>query len=520
MSIPVIDLFAGPGGLGEGFSSVTDKNGKRCFDIRLSIEKDEHAHKTLQLRSFVRQFPHNNIPKEYYEYAKNYNYRTDKTDRKKLFDKYPKEAAKAIEEAWLCELGHENFPNDLIDKRINTALNGKKDWVLIGGPPCQAYSLVGRSRRGGISEEDERVFLYQQYLRIIAVHQPKIFVMENVKGLLSAKLGSRSIFQMIKSDLQNPGKVFPYSNSQRYRIFSFVNSPESFDTDGNPIYKHDRDFLIEAEKYGIPQKRHRVILLGIREDVKNTCFSPLQKQSQVSLSAVIGDLPFIRSGIGRQIINVDNKGKNKYASIEDNFDTWRRIIEKYFVKLNSELTNGFKLNYSANNINQGSNFIQTNINNSNNPLANWYSDKHLNGVLNHESRKHLKEDLGRYLFSSLFLLKNGEFPRLKDYPKELLPNHKSANDEGKFADRFRTQKRDIPATTVTSHISKDGHYFIHYDPLQCRSFTVREAARVQTFPDNYFFCGSRTHQFHQVGNAVPPLLAKKIASQVVLNLMK
>ena len=144
----------------------------------------------------------------------------------------------------------------------------------------------------------------------------------------------------------------------------------------------------------------------------------------------------------------------------------------------------------------------------------WYYDRKLGGVLNHESRHHLKEDLARYLFSSMFLKNTGMFPRLKDYPEWLQPNHKNKKS-GKFVDRFRCQLENKPATTITSHISKDGHYYIHYDPTQCRSFTVREAARIQTFPDNYLFCGSRTQQFHQVGNAVPPLLANQIAEIVL-----
>src|SRR5690606_4931425 len=134
----------------------------------------------------------------------------------------------------------------------------------------------------------------------------------------------------------------------------------------------------------------------------------------------------------------------------------------------------------------------------------------------HVSRMHLLEDIKRYLFASRYVEKYGKFPRLEDYKlagENLMPDHENA-ESGKFTDRFRVQLPNVPATTVTSHISKDGHYFIHYDPKQSRSFTVREAARVQTFPDNYYFCGGRTQQFHQVGNAVPPYLAYQIAEVV------
>ena len=166
----------------------------------------------------------------------------------------------------LCELGHEKFPTDFVDFRIRKALNKKNDWLLIGGPPCQAYSLVGRSRNRGINEEDSRVFLYREYLRIIAKHNPAIFVMENVKGLLSAKLDGSKIFDWIKRDLKNPGQVFPNYNSAKYRIYSFVKKPHDFDGD-EPVYLKDEDFLIKTELYGVPQNRHRVILLGIREDL-------------------------------------------------------------------------------------------------------------------------------------------------------------------------------------------------------------------------------------------------------------
>jgi DNA (cytosine-5)-methyltransferase 1 len=144
-------------------------------------------------------------------------------------------------------------------------------------------------------------------------------------------------------------------------------------------------------------------------------------------------------------------------------------------------------------------------------------DAKLKGVCNHATRSHIRADLHRYFFVSAFGLVHGRSPLLNDFPRALLPDHENvaaALKETKFNDRFRVQVASRPATTITSHISKDGHYFIHPDPAQCRSLTVREAARLQTFPDNYFFEGERTAQYHQVGNAVPPLLAHQIAKIV------
>ena len=146
-------------------------------------------------------------------------------------------------------------------------------------------------------------------------------------------------------------------------------------------------------------------------------------------------------------------------------------------------------------------------------LADWLRDDRLHYLPNNETRGHMLGDLARYLFAAAYAAVSGQSPKALSFPAALAPNHRNW-ETGKFSDRFRVQLRGQPSTTVTSHISKDGHYFIHPDPAQCRSLTVREAARLQTFPDNYLFRGNRTQQFVQVGNAVPPFLARQIAASL------
>ena len=183
--IKIIDLFAGPGGLGEGFASVGSDNNP-VFKIAVSVEKEASAHRTLTLRAFTREFKNRVLPKEYYEYIRG------KISKEDLIKAYPAQWAAACEETLggPVALGEDN---KLIHSKINDALGDNSEpWVLIGGPPCQAYSLVGRAKNAGtkgyVPEDDDRHFLYREYLDIITQFEPTVFVMENVKGLLSSKI--------------------------------------------------------------------------------------------------------------------------------------------------------------------------------------------------------------------------------------------------------------------------------------------------------------------------------------------
>src|SRR6218665_45388 len=245
--IPVIDLFAGPGGLCEGFSSLLDDTGVRRFAVTVSVEKDPVAHRTLLLRAILRKFPKGQAPDCYYEYVHG------KITREQFFA-HPdiRDAAEyAAKEARCAELGL--TPNEEIDAWISQALGNETDWVLIGGPPCQAYSLAGRSRLRGKDpkkfETDTRHFLYTEYLRIIQQFAPAVFVMENVKGMLNSKYDGKHIFDRILADLKEPRQDL------RYEIRSLVVSKDK---------PEPNDFVIEADDHGVPQSRHRVILFGIR----------------------------------------------------------------------------------------------------------------------------------------------------------------------------------------------------------------------------------------------------------------
>ncbi len=514
--IPVVDIFAGPGGLSEGFSSYQIGDSERRFKIVLSIEKENSAHQTLTLRSFLRQFPLYQFPPEYYDFLKGEISLND------LYHTYPDHAEYAFHEAWKATLGV--VPNNEVDLRIRAALNGRNKWVLIGGPPCQAYSIVGRSRRKQQildSKNDERVYLYRQYYRILAVHNPPVFVMENVKGMLSSKIGVNSfIFEEIISDLENPVRAYEKLNGEvrddlscpGYNIFSLTVKTSTISMFGKPDFNVS-DFIIKSEDYGIPQARHRVILLGIRKDLDDIMPDVISPQDKVSLDKVIRGLPPLRSGLSEGNDNCSSWIKAVKSFL--NINVISKIDDAVAQEIRKVLTDLHSFEYD-----RGKNFIHESADID--YEKEWFLDEKMGGVCNHETRSHIVKDLYRYLFAAAFSKIHNASPILKDYPEELLPNHRNVRKEknlNSFADRFRVQLYDQPAKTITSHISKDGHYYIHPDPSQCRSLTVREAARIQTFPDNYYFCGSRTAQFVQVGNAVPPLLARNIA-KIVFNVFE
>jgi len=505
--IPVIDLFAGPGGLGEGFSAHT---GLLRFNVSLSVEKNQAAHSTLQLRSFIRQFPRGLIPDEYYAYV-----RDRVLTREQLFARFPDQAARARSVAWLAELGKEPQKNVL--QRIREAIGDSRHWVLLGGPPCQAYSVIGRARMSKMKKfaDDHRHTLYREYLKIVAAFQPTVFVMENVKGILSSKHKNEAIFERILRDLRDPWAALPDAdrrkienpgNHPKYRVYSFSTGTSIGDEELNP-----EDYLIESERYSVPQRRHRVILLGIRDDY-DVIPPVLEKaKDRITVRHMIEGMPAIRS----RLSSGDRNGRVWRAAIRSGLTNCSANCRERFWGLGTIIRKAMR--DIPDSLGAGGPFVPG----GGRPerLAGWIFDTQLGGVLQHEARSHMASDLHRYLFSTCFAKKYSSSPKLDEFPEGLLPEHENAvlNESGKvanFSDRFRVQLWDDAATTVTSHIAKDGHYFIHPDSHQCRSLTVREAARLQTFPDNYYFEGNRTEQYQQVGNAVPPYLAYQLAGVV------
>lgn len=390
-----IDLFAGAGGFSEGFY-------QEGFRPLVHVDFDQPACDTLAERM------------RFYKYSES-----------------------DIKSSVIC--------GDLTKKethdKIENAVKGKAVDVIVGGPPCQSFSSVGRAQDPFSMRNDPRNYLFKNYLEILEKYKPRVFVFENVSGLLTAKPNGNFIFPQIIANM-----------SKHYDVID----------DKNTI-------LLNAVHYGVPQIRKRVILIGVRKDqpykavdiykaIKKTHYSPEMEEinekgdlkKYFTVKDAIYDLPLLKPGEGKDEVSFSYPRNNDFL-----------------IKIN---------------------------------------DGNLNTLYNHTARNHNKLDIERYT-----LLSKNEW-QLKDLA-EIRPDliH---HDPKHFGNRYTVQIFSKPGKTVVAHLYKDGNLFIHPDSSQGRTFTVREAARIQSFPDNFKFVGSRTNQFKQVGNAVPPLMAREIAKAI------
>ena len=415
MSSPLkfLDLFAGAGGLSEGFI-------RAGFKPIAHVEADASACYTLKTRQAFHWLKNNNALDIYSKYLKN------EVTRQELYDAVPSNEIDSVINEFI---GPDTLKT--IFKKVDSQLNTSKLDLIIGGPPCQAYSLIGRAR--GNMDDDPRNHLYKYYAEFLKRYKPKYFVFENVLGLLPAKdPNGEFYFDKMKSLFIEIGY------SIEYRVLS-------------------------ANEYGVLQNRKRIILVGKRGHRGKKSFYPeIEKLApEATVLDLLKDLPKINAG----------GGKSSPLEPISEPSQWLKDAQ-----------------------------ISTDL-----PLT-W-----------HEARPHSEQDLE--IYKHAVNLWNTEKRRLHydDLP-EHLKSHKGRNS---FVDRFKVVAGDLTAChTIVAHISKDGHHYIHPDINQNRSLTPREAARIQSFPDDYYFENvsgkpARTSAFKQIGNAVPVLLAQKIAEKLL-----
>lgn len=404
-----IDLFAGAGGLSEGFI-------RAGFNPIAHVEMDARACDTIRTRIA-------------------FHYLTDGTRKesgKKLYEKYLKQ------EVTRNEL-YKEVPQNLFDSVINEEisaetipsifgridqLKGKQQVdLIIGGPPCQAYSLIGRARDPKGMTDDKRNYLFKHYAEFLEQYQPKYFVFENVLGLLSA--GNQAYFKEMQ------------------KLFRKLGYAADFRT-------------LNSEDFGVVQKRRRVVIIGKRTPEKKFEFNwPAKLENNYELLRdVFSDLPSLKPGDTPAF----SKYKQKASSYLGDFG----------------IRNGFSF------------------------------------VSQHVTRGHNERDLEIYRIAIGKMLKDGSRLRYDELPKRL----QTHNNIKSFLDRFKVVDPKGKSHTLVAHISKDGHHYIYPDLKQVRSLSVREAARIQSFPDDFFFEGGRTAAFRQIGNAVPPLMGEMIAKSL------
>ena len=410
---PVVDLFAGPGGLGEGFAQLRDEGGRPRFQSAVSIENEEYSFMTLHLRHFLRTFQDGKFPQDYYAYLKG------EISLEQLYERFPENLTSADKSAIHISLGPDN--HDHVQKLIDRRLVEKDRWVLVGGPPCQAYSLVGRSRMRANPkfEEDIRHFLYLEYLKIIVDHAPPVFVMENVKGLLSARVGDDSVIERILSDLSRPDNAFDSaSKGLSYDLYSLT-KPVLPSIEPDP-----RSFLVRAEEFGVPQRRHRVFILGVRTDL-NAAPGTLKPRSESTVEQMISGLPKIRSGLSRGV---------------DSYEAWRDAIEKLEPSSVGLALDSSEFADSVSDqileiVERPTTTLDRQSTDYPEPsalpksLLDAIYDEDLDTLEGHEARSHMPSDLRRYAYAACFAKVAKRSPKLSDFPAKLLPQHKNVKQD-------------------------------------------------------------------------------------------
>lgn len=412
MSLKYIDLFAGAGGLSEGFI-------RAGFEPVAHVEIEKAACFTLQTRVAYHYLKSENRYDEYVSYLKG------EISRKELYSKVPETLLNTV-----INLPISGEHNSAIHKAIEKQLDGEEVDLIIGGPPCQAYSLAGRARSKDGMKGDKRNYLYVQYGKFLERYRPKLFVFENVLGLLSAGNGVY---------LKNMEKLF-FKKGYTMKVFQ-----------------------VEANDFGVLQNRKRIIIIGWKRElaIEVPDLEAIKKEANYTVKSLLSDLPKIQAG----------EGTERYLA--------------YRTKTNNYLSEGA--------IRNG-----------------------IDILTQHVARPHTEQD--KEIYRIAVQKWNTEKARLNynDLPERL----KTHQNRSSFFDRFKVVAPDQPfSQTVVAHIAKDGHYYIHPDIEQNRSITIREAARLQSFPDDYFFEGvkegvNRTPAFKQIGNAVPPLMAYEIAKKI------
>lgn len=404
-----IDLFAGAGGLSEGFI-------RAGFTPIAHIEMNKYACDTLRSRMAYHYLKQHNRLEEYIKYLKE---KQEGESGQKLWEKVPDEV---IDSVINKEISDETLAEIFI--KVDKLKGNKQVDFIIGGPPCQAYSIVGRARDPKNMKKDPRNFLYKYYLQFLKRYEPKMFVFENVPGILSAQNG-----------------------------IHLENILKGIDKAG---YKIELKKL-KASDYGVLQNRERVIIVGWRKEL-NLKYPELEKEENPYkiLPDLFSDLPERQQGEG---------------SLTD--------IVQYVAPATGYLQ-------------------QSKVRNS------------LDFTTQHIARPHNLIDLEIYKRAIKLWLEKKARLNYADLPPELQKH----NNKQAFLNRFQVVNHEGCCHTVVAHIAMDGHYYIYPSLKQIRSITVREAARIQSFPDDYYFEGSRTAAFKQIGNAVPVILAEKIANKI------